>query len=215
MTVPIIKKSHLWKIHGDASSSRAFARASGFGPLPQGMPFYHPIELERKLAFWKVNPMPPGLTVEGGSKWPDFIAQGGGHPWFFVSERVVDSLNRIAAPIHRLTEMPIGVILTKALRTVPAPRYFVVETEPGIEVDLAASGYELAEDGKPKRRPFSTSPSPFKYRGSSWNGTDLFDYHNFLNPDLPHTNLLCSQKLKELAEKEKWTNVGFTNMALV
>lgn len=214
MNVPIIRKSHLWLIHGDASSSRAYAYASGFGQLPGDMPFYTPMELERALAFWKVSSSRPGLKIAGGSKWPDFMGHGGGVPSFFVSERVIESLNRISAPIHRLTEMPIGSFETQIIRKLPAPRYFVVETVPGIEVDIAASGLVLDEHGVPKR-PFSTSPSPFKFRGSSWNGSNLFDYHPFNGREARHTHMYCSSALMELAKKENWTNVGFTNVALV
>lgn len=154
------------------------------------------------------------MEVEGGSKWSDFMAHRGGRPFFFVSERVVESLRRIDAPIHRLTEMPVGKILNNKLRKVPSPRYFVVETVPGIEVDLDASGFEVDEAGNAKRRLFSTSPPPLKYRGDSWNGSDLFDSHPFLGREVRHTDMLCSSRLKELAESEKWTNVGFTNLAL-
>jgi hypothetical protein len=178
------------------------------------MPFYSPMELQRHLQFWMINPMSPGMVVEEGRRWPDFISHGGGRPFYFVCERVVDSLQRMDAPIQRLTEMPIATIVSKALRNKTPPRYFVVETEPGIEVDFVASGFELDELGKPKRRPFSTSPPPLRFRGSTWNGKDLFDYHQFSTPVLAHTNLLCSSKLKEVAEKEKWTNVSFTNLAL-
>jgi hypothetical protein len=35
--------------------------------------------------------------------------------------------------------MPIAEIKAKALKSKPVPRYFVLETVPGIEVDFAAS----------------------------------------------------------------------------
>ena len=42
---------------------------------------------------------------------------------------------------------------------------------------------------------------------STWNGKDLFSWNNWGN-GLGLT-LLCTERVVELAEKEKWTNVRF------
>ncbi|QIF05567.1 hypothetical protein [Roseimicrobium sp. ORNL1] len=132
-----------------------------------------------------------------------------------VSERVVASLRSIGAPIGRITEMPMAEINAKALKNQPPPKYFVIETIPGIEVDLAATGFKLDAHGKailnPLPRPW---PSTYRYRPESWNGTDLFDVHTISSADVPHTGLYCTERVKELAAKEGWTNTDFTRLVM-
>src|SRR5215203_5952041 len=75
---------YFYEITEDTSANKKFAFASGYGPLPQGMPFMHPKLLERMIQFWKVNPRPPGLSIEpGGKHWPDFLGHGSSGPPFF------------------------------------------------------------------------------------------------------------------------------------
>lgn len=183
-----------------------FAYASGYGPLPDGMPFLHPTFMKQSEDFWKVNPMKPGLYIEPGKRWPDFLMNGGSPPGFFVSGRVIESLRAIGLPLGRVTEMPIAEIKSKGLKDKPAPKYFVVETKPGIEVDFDASNISTDASGKPILTPQSF-PKSIMLRESSWNGTDLFDYSNFSQG--PYLNMFCTERVKQLAEKEGWTNVRF------
>src|SRR5690606_37894513 len=121
---------------------------------------------------WKINPTSPGLIIDpGGNKWPDLLGHGGGSPSFFISDRVLESLRSIGAPIGRVTEMPIAEINAKLLKTKPAPKYFVVETQPGIEVDFAASNIPTHSEGKPILTPLPKPwPPLIKVRADSWNG---------------------------------------------
>jgi hypothetical protein len=181
------------------------------------MPFLHKTELDLKNRFWTVNPTEPGLIIDrGGRKWPDFLGHGGGAPGFFVSSRVVDALRKIGAPIARTTVMPIAKISAKALTRQLAPVYCVVETVPGIEVDLLASGFKVDASGRailnPPPKPW---PSPYRYRLNSWNGADLFSYQHFGPTDGPYTELFCSERIKELSENEGWTNVRFKALEIV
>jgi hypothetical protein len=206
----------LYTIDHDQWSTKGFAWAAGYGPLPE-MPFIHPTYMKSKKAYWAVNPEPPGLSIDpGGRKWPDLLGNGHSPPMFFVSERVLNDLRSIDAPIARATEMPIAEINAKALRNKPAPRYFVIETYPGIEVDLAATGFPVDANGKaildPPPKPW---PSPLKHSRETWNGADLFDYRHFGPTDGPYINLLCSERVKQLAEENKWTNVRFKPIDLV
>lgn len=192
-----------------------FAAASGYGPIPD-MWFLSPVMLERARAFWQINPRPPGLSIEPNAKsWPDFLSNGGGPPYFFISERIVTSLRSIAAPLGRVTEMPIAEINAKALKNQPPPKYFVMETFPGIEVDLVATGFKLDARGKAILKPLPQPwPPTFHYRPESWNGTDLFDRRSFSGVDGPYTGLYCTERVKELAAQEGWTNTDFTRLVM-
>ena len=203
--------SQIYQLDHNQWDTKGFAWAGGFGPLPGGMPFLHPTELKMSNAFWHMNPMPPGVTIDRGARaWPDLLGHGGGSPSFFASERVLNDLRSIDAPIARVTEMPIAEINARALKSKPAPRYFVIETIPGIEVDLIATGFRVDAAGRaildPPPKP---SPWPYRYRASSWNGTDLFAYRHFGPTNGPYTDLFCTERVKELAEREGWTNVRF------
>ena len=171
------------------------------------MPFLHPTQLERLREFWKVNPWPPGIYIETGRIWPDFLGHGGGSPSFFVTERVLESMRTEGLTITRATEIPIGQIDSKALKDKPPPRYFVVETAPGIEVDFAATGIPTDAEGKPVLNPLPKPwpPVAWRLRLSSWNGADLFCYSNFGGS----LTLVCTEKVVELAKREGWTNCRF------
>ncbi len=203
---------------GDATSdTKGYAWAAGYGPLQNSMPFIHPKILERKRAYWKVNIELPGVHIDPGSnKWPDILGCGSGDPFFFVSERVVSSLRRLGLALARVTEMPIAEINSKALTTKPPPHYYAVETEPGIDVDLVATGFKVDVAGKAILNPPPTPwPFPYRYRLDSWNGADLFDYHHFGPTSGPYTNLLCTERIKRLAETEGWTNIRFKPIDVV
>jgi len=207
----------LFKLEEASADSKGFAWASGFGALPTGTSFLHPTEQALMDRFWKVNPMRPGMTIDpGGRNWPDFLGHGGSAPSFFTCERVVESLRSIGAPMGRITEMPIADIDAKVLKSKPAPKYYVIETIPGIEVDLVATGFKLDAQGKAIVNPAPNPwPSPYRYRLDSWNETDLFAYRHFGPNDGPYIDMLCTERVKELAEKEGWTNVRFKPLELV
>ena len=64
----------------------------------------------------------PGLHIDDvGTQWPDWLGSGGGHPDFFVSERVLRSLEEAEIPYRRAIEMPIASIGSPALRKIPPP----------------------------------------------------------------------------------------------
>lgn len=203
---------NLYELREDTIGQGGFVYASGYGPIKNGMPFLHPISLERRQAFWKVNPQKPGLYIDDrGFKWPDLLANGHSPPMFFAGEKIVNGLLSIGAPVSRTTEMPIAEILSKSkkLKAVSPPRYFVVETTPGIEVDFEASGFHVDENGRPILNPYPKPAPKLVFRADTWNGSDLFAYKHFGPTDGPYTQLFCTEKVKELAEKEGWTNIAF------
>lgn len=115
----------------------------------------------------------------------------------------------------RVTEMPIAEIHAKSLRGKPVPKYYVIETIPGIEVDLLATGFKLDAVGNPVLSPAPDPwPSPYRYRLDSWNGTDLFAYRHFGKIEGPCIDMFCTERVKELAAKDGWTNVRFQPLAL-
>jgi hypothetical protein len=70
-----------YKISYDHIGGKTYPWASGYGPI-ENMPFLDgvsPIIRDRELAFWKVNPMPPGIQIDpGGKSWSDMIGCGAG-----------------------------------------------------------------------------------------------------------------------------------------
>lgn len=191
------------------------AWAAGYGPIDD-LWFIHPTSLKSKMQSWKLYPEKPGLHISSGGKhWPDILGCGDSPPGFFISDRVIESLRSIAAPMGRVTEMPIVEINAKALKNKPAPKYYVVETIPGIEVDLEATGFKLDRQGKPILNPPPNPWPTYRYRLDSWNGEDLFAYRHFGPTDGPYVDMFCTERVKELAEREGWTNVRFKPLELV
>ena len=101
------------------------------------------------------------------------------------------------------TQFPVGKVKSRKLRCVPPPRYFACQWSGGIEVDWHATGVELDSKGLPI---FGLNIPPRVAKLSTWNGDDIFSWTNW---DVTHLTMLCTEKVVELAEKEKWTNVRF------
>ena len=118
-------------------------------------------------------------------------------PSTFISERVLQSLCRMNSQVLTKTEFPIAEVKSKKLHGVPPPRYFAVQWAGGIEVDWDITGRERDAAGNLK---------PLVAKASTWNGTDIFSWTNW---DDTHLTMLCTEKIVELAEKEKWTNYEF------
>jgi hypothetical protein len=202
-----IKSMDFYEIGYENESGMAWA--GGYGPI-HDMWFLLPVVLERRKAFWKINPHKPGLYIDpGGKKWPDILGCGFAPPVFFVSDRVVSSLRRFGVPLGRVTEMPVAQINAKALKGKPVPRYYVIETKPGIEVDFVSSGFKVDAAGKPILDPPPKPWPRYMYRLDSWNGADLVGYRHFGPIEAPYTTLLCTGRIKQLAEAEEWTNAEF------
>jgi hypothetical protein len=185
--------------------------AAGWGPL-ECMPFFQrfaPVMQESKKRFWKVNPRPPGLIVDpGGEIWTDVIGCGGSPPSFFVSDKIVSDLNAAGIRILCATEMPIAKNLSKALKSVPSPKYYVLEAEPGINYAYDLMGLKLDSNGKPIIDRTKKFPESI-YSLSTWNGADLFGKRAVFDSTV---DLLCTERVKELAERKGWTNIDFKSV---
>jgi len=196
------------------TGGKSYPWAYGYGPLESGMPFLHPLVLEMKQKAWELSSRPEGIELSNkGIKWPDVLGCGGGPPREFYSKRVIEGLERIGAPPYRVTHMPIGQIVEgkqgKQISQMPRPEYYVIETSPGIEVAWHKMGVptDEANNAIMKPRPKPWPPKKWKVLETSWNGQDLFTWKNFKTTD--RTDLLCTEKVKELAEEEGWTNIAF------
>ena len=210
MDSKIRRKFH--EIRDASNDTKGFAIAVGYWP-DASMPFITPQYIANQLEFWKINGCPPpGIVVSNGrgkaTKWPDILGNGGGLPGMFLSQKVVDSLDREGIPIFRLTEMPIAEIDGTGLKNIDPPKYYVLEVDPGIQLNYVASQIPLDEHGNPQHR---LRPSHFGVwdigRLETWNGADLFSMEGF--PSLIRSRLLCTDRIVELAKRDKWTNVGF------
>jgi hypothetical protein len=205
-------KKKFFNITHASFDHRAFPWAYGYGPI-DNMPFLHPLERERMDAFWKINPSPAGLEVGDGKcrarVWPDFLGCGGGPPRLFVSEEVVNSLTKETILPFRQTKMPVGRVLSKNLKAIPPPNYYVLEMLPGIETNWIKTGVPVDAQGKPILNPLPKPWPPFMtwMKLNTWNGADLFGWPT--SDGWPSTRLLCTERIVEIAKRDKWTNVKF------
>ncbi len=197
-----------FSIRDDSFSNKVYPWVHGYGPLTGPMPFIPAHLLEWELAFWKVNPAPPGLKIDNGepwrraTKWPDVLGATSIMP---VSERVVESLISAGYPPDIRTEMPIARIDVKRLREIPAPKYFILQYNQGIKIHDEASQIVRDETGKIT---FHGGKNPrWVYDLSTWNGADIFG-SPMASPG-PSDSLLCTEKIIELAKRDRWTNVRF------
>jgi len=200
-----------YQITSHHTGGRKYPWAAGYGPLEmeQMTPFLSGMPAsfrDRKLGFWNIDPQPPGLEIDpGGTTWSDFIGCGSSPPSFFVSESVLRDLEENGIEILRKTEMPIAKINAKRLQKESPPKYYILEAIPGIARAWDLMGIQLDGDGQPVPN-LMPSPRPEAiYRTSSWNGLDLCSFS-----DAPQTTcLICTDRVKELAETKGWTNVQF------
>ena len=85
----------------------------------------------------------------------------------------------------------------------------MIEALPGIRVDYAASGYIVDADGNPDRSAPRIVPSPIpQYDPATWSGADLFCQENGHGGPY-YLDLLFTERIKEIAIKDGWTNVSF------
>ena len=203
-----------YQINSWAVGGPLYPWSSGYGPLSE-MPFIEALPVIWRE--WIKGPLmgqgyPPGMSIDGGGKiWSDFIGNSGGAVPFFVSERVISDLKTIEVNVWRKTEMPIASIKSKRLKSLPYPKYYVIEAEPGIKVDYEASGVPLDGEGSPliKQRD-KNHQGPLTLRLDTWNGEDL------VSQDPGATiRIICTEKVKELAALQKWTNVEFTPIRVI
>lgn len=207
----------IYKLSSDTKGN-GYVYASGYGPLPGGMPFLKSGFLSQMEKYWEINQQKPGLYIDPGRKkgWPDFLSNGHSPPMFFVSHRVVNSLNNIGIDPARLTAMPIAEIQGRGHRKNQPPKYFVIEVNSGIEVAYEESGFKVDSEGK------MIFPATERPRGSklifkldTWDGSDLFSYTLHESSPPPHDILLCTERILQLAEADGWTNARFTEVPTI
>lgn len=128
-----------------------------------------------------------------------------------MSERIVSDLRSEGIQILSATEMPIAKNMSKALRDVPPPKYYVLEAEPGINYAYNLMGLDLDPNGKPIIDRTKKFPESI-YRLSTWNGAELFGKRAVFDSTI---NLLCTEKVKELAERNGWTNIEFKSIKVI
>jgi hypothetical protein len=153
-----------------------------------------------------------GLHIDDvGSEWPDWLRYGGGGQLgFFVSGRVLESLNEAEIPYRRAIEMPIGSIASPELRKKAPPKYYVLEADIGMDVDLVTVPLPLPNPPNPAEpaRPQQYMPSESYWAGdrSTWNGLHLFTRRCPLGTPQDYTRLFCTYKVWWQAQVDKWTN---------
>jgi hypothetical protein len=171
------------------------------------MPFIErcPAIMKMKLKSWEINPRKPGIHIDTvGVKWPDILGNGAGHPHEFHSTKVLSTFQKNNISLATVTEIPIAVIRSKRLKNIPPPEYYVLEAPFGIECDTSGSDFDV--NGKPIK---STGEYELVLKLSTWNGSDLMARPTVSNVKQPWYNLICTERIKELAKKDGWTNVRF------
>ena len=193
----------LFQLSDTGGKRRGFPYAHGFGKLEVPMPLLNGKLRELSEQFWRLHRRKAGIyTGESGSKWGDFMECAFAPPSTFITDRVLEALRKERGRVLTETEFPIAEVKSKKLRCVPPPRYFAVQWEAGIEPDWRAMEVPHDDQGRPiTTRPVGTLIA----KSSTWNGADIFSWHGWGN-NLP---MLCTEKIVELAKKEKWTNCEF------
>jgi hypothetical protein len=206
---------HIYKIRSWACGYTKFPWVAGWGPL-EDMPFFDtfpPATQELKRRSWEVSSLQPGLYIDpGGKVWSDILGCGGGPPSFFVSERIVSDLSAEGIEFLRATEMPIAENGSKVLKNIPAPIYYVLEAEPGINFISEPKNIINVEMGMPKLGNRVRRPSKQIYLSSTWNGKDLFGQRNVYDST---TSLFCTDKVKNIAKRNGWTNIEFKAVEVI
>jgi hypothetical protein len=199
----------IYKIAPGSSYDKQWAFAAGWGRIDGPLLFLNPVEMEMKQASWNVNRDPPGIIIldTPARLWPDFLANGGSPPNYFVSRKVLESLERVGIPYARATSIPIAEIRAKKLRAVPPPDYFVLEADQGIKLNFHAMGVPLDATGNPMI-PATQWPKDRIFDASKWNGLDLFGYPGIFFPG-PNSSVHCTERAVELAKQDGWTHVVF------
>ena len=194
----------LYELSDRGCYSRGFPYVRCYGKLTGQMPFLVGEAFEIHNKFWHVNPYKPGIeTGDSGTKWGDFMMCAFMPPYTFINDRVLETLRRERGCVLTATEFPIAEVKSKKLRDIPPPRYFAVQWEAGIEPDWRAMEVPHDDQGRPiTTRPVGTLIA----KSSTWNGADIFSWANW---DETHLKMLCTEKIVDLAEKEKWTNCEF------
>lgn len=78
----------LYRLEAGGIYRSHFADASGYAPLPDRKSFVPPAIEEHNRQFVELNGFKPGIRISPeGSKWPDFLFNGGGYVPYFVSAR--------------------------------------------------------------------------------------------------------------------------------
>lgn len=195
--------------------------ASGYGPMADSiddMVFLRsaPDAFKSMQAkFWEINRMPPGVSLDpGGHEWPDFLGCGMGMPSFFVSQRVSNDLQEAGIPCLRASNIPVVHPEFEMHCAGPQPEYCVMEAVPGIEMAWSAMGISCDLDNRvdfSRAYPSPWPPEAWKVSVSSWSGLDLVSYENWQTP----MTLVCTEEVKRLAKKKKWTNVLFIPLVSV
>lgn len=188
----------LFQLRDRGCYSPGFPYAHTYGKPDRPIPFWSSDQIERKSKMWDWRNRPHGIvTGDAGTKWGDFMMCGFAPPRTFISHRVLESLRKMPGQILTETEFPVAEVKSKKLRDVPPPRYFAPQWAPGIEVDWDVTGRERDE---------AANMRPLVAKLSTWNGADIFSWANW---DETRLTMLCTEKIVELAEKEKWTNAEF------
>jgi hypothetical protein len=123
-----------------------------------------------------------------------------------VSEKVIQGLFAEGIEVLRATEMTIASVKAKALLAAEPPRYFVLEAHPA-DLETSTRSLSASEQGERAAANPGPGPSPIEWscRLAFWDGGDLCSPGH----GRATVSLIFTERIKDLAEREGWTNVRF------
>lgn len=141
---------------------------------------------------------PAETAIEGGTTWTDIFGTSSASPHFFLSERVVRTMQKAGVAGVDAYPVKITQVKSKGLqKKQPWPNYFYLGVYGHIDIDHEA--------GRPKNT--SGSLQRFTPILETWDGSDVFVMRNEFN-----RMVFCTQKVLELARQHRWSNFMFRPM---
>ena len=181
-----------------------------YAGIRQLIPVSEAIEFwRRKREFLEHNNIFPGLHIEDGTIWPDFLGCNFPPPGTFLSERVVDALKSLDANFGALIPAPIAKVSSKKLEDSSPPDYFAIRPLAGIEVAWGELNYVTDAKGEVDRaasKPLPYPPKEIAIKKSSWSGEPVFTYSNWGTAGIP---ILITEQVKDVLEPMGFSNAKF------
>lgn len=153
---------------------------------------------------WTEPRGPIELTLmDTGDFWPDIIGCGSVLDGLYVSEGVKRVWDDERIDYGKCFPATIVGDLPPALKDVPPPTYYWMETHVGVKIDMIKSGYKKIRTSRKTGRVYGDDPEKIVFVEGSWDGSDLFVAWQ------PPTQVFCTRRMIDLATKYRWTNFQF------
>lgn len=148
-------------------------------------------------------------TVEGGREWPDMLGVGSAGPSKLFSNRVVERLQAIPSLKNKIEFGQINLLIENSKCNAKPPKYFYLNVACKVPVDINLSHSRILKQCSACHRILKLDPlRPFYPDLQQWCGTPIFEMGYSRG-----RALYCSEEIKQLAERDGWTNFEFALVA--